>query len=261
MSTPRAPSSRSGAAEARLFDRYARDGDVAARDALVDLYLPLARHLAWRFGRGSAHAEDLVQVASLGLLKAIERFDPSRGLAFSSFATPTIVGELKRYFRDKGWAVRVPRELQERAVRVRRCADELESELGRPPPPHSWPSGSGATIEEVLEAREAGDAQHGLSFSRPSREADDGDEQTLGDRLGAEDHALSGAEDTVTIEGLMSHLDDRERAILRLRFHDDLTQSEIGQRIGISQMHVSRLLRQAITRLQILAQEGDRPAA
>jgi RNA polymerase sigma-B factor len=261
VSTPRAPSSRSGAAEARLFDRYARDGDVAARDALVDMYLPLARHLAWRFGRGSAHAEDLVQVASLGLLKAIERFDPGRGLAFSSFATPTIVGELKRYFRDKGWAVRVPRDLQERAVRVRRCAEELEGELGRAPTAAQLAERAGATIEEVLEAREAGDAQHGLSFSRPTRGADDGDEQTLGDRLGAEDHALSGAEDTVMIEGLMAHLDERERTILRLRFHEDLTQSEIGQQIGISQMHVSRLLRQALTRLRILAQDGDRPAA
>ena len=239
-----------------MFDRYVRDGDVAARDALVERYLPLARNLARRFGRDSPHAEDLVQVASLGLLKAIERFEPSRGLAFSSFATPTIVGELKRYFRDKGWAVRVPRDLQERTVRVRRSADELESELGRTPTAAELAERVGATVEEVLEARVAAGAQHGLSFSRPAGGADEGDDHTLGDTLGAEDQALSSVEDAATIDGLLSHLDDRERTILRLRFHDDLTQSEIGQQLGISQMQVSRLLRQSLARLHVFAHEG-----
>ena len=237
MSASRVPSSRSRTADDRLFARYVRDGDVAARDALVAQYLPLARHLARRFGRDRGHADDLFQVASLGLLKAIERFDPSRGLAFSSFATPTIVGELKRYFRDKGWAVRVPRDLQERAVRVRRCADDLESELGRTPTAAQLAERVGASVEDVLEAREAASAQHGLSLSRPADGADD-DERTLGDTLGGEDHALARAEDAAVIDGLMSHLGDREQRILRLRFHDDLTQSDIGRQLGITQMHV-----------------------
>jgi len=255
VSASRASSSRPGTADGRLFDRYVRHGDVAARDELVARYLPLARHLARRFGRDGPHAEDLFQVASLALLKAIERFEPSRGLAFSSFATPTIVGELKRYFRDKGWAVRVPRDLQERAVRVRRCAEELESELGRTPTAAELAERVGATVEEVLEAREAADAQHGLSLSRPAGGDGDVEERTLGDTLGAEDRALSGAEDSAMIDGLLSHLDDRARTILRLRFHEDMTQSEIGRELGISQMHVSRLMRQSLTRLQQLAQD------
>jgi RNA polymerase sigma-B factor len=255
VSASHIPLSRPGADEGRLFDRYVRDGDIAARDALVARYLPLARHLARRFGRDSTQAEDLVQVASLGLLKAIERFDPGRGLAFSSFATPTIVGELKRYFRDKAWAVHVPRDLQEMAVRVRRSADDLESELGRAPTAAELAERVGGSIEDVLEAREAASAQQCLSLSRPAGGADD-DEQTLGDTLATEDHALSRAEDTAMIDDLVKHLGDRERTILRLRFHDDLTQSEIGRQLGISQMHVSRLLRQSITRLRILAQDA-----
>ena len=255
MSASRTPPS---VVDARLFERYRRDGDTAARDALVTKYLPLARHLARRFGRGSTQSDDLFQVASLGLLKAIDRFEAGRGLAFTSFATPTIVGELKRYFRDKGWAVRVPRGLQEMAVKVRHVIDELESELGRAPTAIQVAERAGVSIEDVLEAREASTAQHGLSLSRPARGADD-DDQTLGDTLGLEDRGLSRAEDAATVSGLVSSLGERERTILRLRFHEDLTQAEIAQRLGISQMHVSRLLRQSLERLRILAEGPDGP--
>jgi RNA polymerase sigma-B factor len=233
----------------RLFERYRRTGDVAAREALVDRFLPLAKHLARRYGRDSWHAEDLVQVASLGLLKAIDRFDADRGIAFSSFATPTIVGELKRYFRDKSWTVRVPRELQELSLNVNRAADALEGELGRAPTAAQVADRVGVSVEHVLEARVAASARHGLSLERPGGDSDDED-ATLGDRLGVVDEDLSRAEDTVTVQRLMSSLAERERTILHLRFHEDLTQSEIAQRLGLSQMHVSRLIRQSITRLR-----------
>ena len=232
-----------------LFERYRRTGDLAARDALVARFLPLAKHLARRYGRDSYHADDLFQVASLGLLKAIDRFDADRGIAFSSFATPTIVGELKRYFRDKSWTVRVPRDLQDRTLNVQRAADELEGELGRVPTAAQVAERVGLTVEAVLEARVAASARHGLSLERPGGDGDD-EVSTLGDRLGGVDESLSRAEDTVTVERLMSCLAERERTILHLRFHEDLTQMEIAERLGLSQMHVSRLIRQSITRLR-----------
>jgi RNA polymerase sigma-B factor len=237
------------AEDRRLFERYRHNGDIAARDALVERFLPLAKHLARRYGRDSLHAEDLFQVASLGLLKAIDRFDPERNIAFSSFATPTIVGELKRYFRDKSWTVRVPRDLQELTLKVTRAADELEGELGRVPTAQQVADRIGVNVEQVLEARVAASARHGLSLERPGGDSDDED-ATLGDRLGAVDDALERAEDTVTVEGLLAGLAERERTILHLRFHEDLTQMEIAQRLGLSQMHVSRLIRQSITRLR-----------
>jgi RNA polymerase sigma-B factor len=236
----------------RLFHRYTRTRDPAARDALVTRFLPLARHLSRRYGYDSHHDDDLFQVASLGLLKAVERFDPARGIAFSSFATPTIVGELKRYFRDRAWIVRVPRDLQEATLKVRRLTDELERELGRPPTAAQVAQRAGISVEHVLEAREASGAQYGLSLDRPDR-AGEGDEQTLADRIGGDDRALAHAEDAATVERLMEALDERERTILRLRFHDDLTQAEIAEHMGISQMHVSRLIRRSITRLHVLA--------
>jgi RNA polymerase sigma-B factor len=236
----------------RLFERYRRTGEVAARDALVERFLPLAKHLARRYGRESQHAEDLVQVASLGLLKAIDRFDLDREIAFASFATPTIIGELKRYFRDKSWTVRVPRDLQELTLKVNRTADELEGELGRAPTAAQVADRVGVTVEEVLEARVAASARHGLSLDRPGGESDDED-ASLGDRLGVVDESLSRTEDAVTVERLMASLAERERTILHLRFHEDLTQMEIAQRLGLSQMHVSRLIRQSITRLRAAA--------
>jgi RNA polymerase sigma-B factor len=235
--------------------RYHRDGDPAAREQLVARFLPLARQLARRYQRGGEQLDDLVQVASLGLLKAVDRFDPERETAFSSFAVPTILGELKRHFRDKGWSVRVPRDLQEMAVKVDRVADEMSREIGRAPTPGEIAERIGASQEQVLEAREASGAYRAVSLDRPRTEDDD-ESDSYADAVGADDPGFRLAEDAATVERLMSVLSEREREVLRLRFEEDLTQSEIGQRVGVSQMHVSRLIRQSIARLREEADAG-----
>jgi RNA polymerase sigma-B factor len=242
----------------RLLDRYHRHGDQAAREALVQRFLPLARQLARRYQRGGEPLDDLVQVASLGLLKAIDRFEPDRPTAFSSFAVPTILGELKRHFRDKGWSVRVPRDLQELAVRVERETEELARQLGRAPTSAEVAEHMEISTEQVLEAREAAGAYRAVSLDR-SR--DDEDEDAVGDSMGIEDPGFGRAEDLATIERLLCVLSDREREVLRLRFGEDLTQSEIGARVGVSQMHVSRLIRQAVSRLREAAREPQDDAA
>jgi RNA polymerase sigma-B factor len=239
----------------RLFERYRRDGDPAAREALVERFLPLARQLARRYQRGGEQLDDLNQVASLGLLKAIDRYDPARQTAFSSFAVPTILGELKRHFRDKGWSVRVPRDLQELAVRIDRVSDELGRELGRAPTTAEIAERTGATTEQVLEAREAAGAYRAVSLDRP-RDDDDDEGEGVSATVGAEDPGYGVAEDAATVHRLMRVLTEREREVLRLRFEEDLTQSEIGERVGVSQMHVSRIIRQAIARLREAAERG-----
>jgi RNA polymerase sigma-B factor len=239
----------------RLLVRYHREGDPAAREQLVNRFLPLARQLARRYQRGGEQLDDLVQVASLGLLKAIDRFDPARETAFSSFAVPTILGELKRHFRDKGWAVRVPRDLQELAVKVDRVADEMSRELGRAPTPAEIAERTGTSLEQVLEAREASAAYRAVSLDRPRTDEED-EGESYADAVGAEDPGYRLAEDAATVQRLMRALSDREREVLRLRFEEDLTQSEIGQRVGVSQMHVSRLIRQSVARLR---EEAERP--
>ena len=245
------------AEDRRLLVRYHRDGDPAAREQLVERFLPLARQLARRYQRGGEQLDDLVQVASLGLLKAIDRFDPARETAFSSFAVPTILGELKRHFRDKGWSVRVPRDLQEMAVRVERIADEMSREVGRAPTPGEIAERTGASLEQVLEAREASAAYRAVSLDRP-RSDDDEDGDSYADAVGAEDPGFRLAEDAATVDRLMRVLSEREREVLRLRFEEDLTQSEIGQRVGVSQMHVSRLIRQSLDEMRT---ELDQPAS
>ena len=253
------PSAEDRAARAqedrRLLVRYHREGDPAAREQLVTRFLPLARQLARRYQRGGEQLDDLIQVASLGLLKAIDRFDPARETAFSSFAVPTILGELKRHFRDKGWSVRVPRDLQELAVKVDRVGDEMSRELGRAPTPAELAERTGTTLEQVLEAREASAAYRAVSLDRP-RSEDDEEGDSFADAFGVVDPGFGLAEDAATVERLMRVLSDREREVLRLRFEEDLTQSEIGQRVGVSQMHVSRLIRQSIARLR---DEADSP--
>jgi len=221
----------------------------------VERFLPLATGLARRYQRGVEPLDDLVQVASVGLLKAIDRFDAARGTAFSSFAVPTIAGELKRYFRDKGWALRVPRDLQELAQRVGRTTDRLVHELGRAPTVTDVAGALGITPEQVLEAREAATAFRAESLDRPCR--DDQDASPVVDTLGADEPGYLRAEQSATLEAMMRVLSDREREVLRLRFAEDLTQSEIGRRVGVSQMHVSRLLRQAVTRLRETAQASE----
>ncbi len=180
----------------RLLERYHENGDRAAREALVERFLPLARQLARRYQRGSEPLDDLIQVASLGLLKAIDRFDPARTSAFSSFAVPTILGELKRHFRDRGWSVRVPRDLQEMAVRVERVSDELSRGLGRAPTPAEIAENIGATSEQVMEAREAAGAYRAVSLDRPR---DDDEDEGMADTMGVEDPGFRLAEDAATV--------------------------------------------------------------
>jgi RNA polymerase sigma-B factor len=268
--TELAPAPTSGAPDAeqraarsaqdrRLLERYHREHDQSAREQLVQRFLPLARQLARRYQRGGEQLDDLVQVASLGLLKAIDRFDPERETAFSSFAVPTILGELKRHFRDKGWSVRVPRDLQEMAVKVDRLGDEMSRELGRAPTTTEIGERIGASAEQVLEAREAAGAYRAISLDRPrSEDSEEGD--PFAEAFGVEDPGFKQAEHAATVEQLMGALGDREREVLRLRFEEDLTQSEIGARVGVSQMHVSRLIRQSIARLRAEA-EGSGPPA
>ena len=236
----------------RLLLQYHEGGDATARDALVQRFLPLARQLARRYQRGGEPLDDLVQVASLGLLKAIDRFDPRRETAFSSFAVPTILGELKRHFRDKGWSVRVPRDLQELAVKLEPVGEELARELGRAPTPVEIAETIGVSAEQVLEAREAAGAYRAVSLDRP-RDDDDEDGAGIADAVGVDDPGYSVAEDAATVERLMRVLGDREREVLRLRFEEDLTQSEIGVRVGVSQMQVSRIIRQSVARLRAYA--------
>jgi RNA polymerase sigma-B factor len=242
-------------ADRELLVRYRRSGDPAAREQLVKRFLPLARQLARRYRRGGENLDDLVQVASLGLLKAIDRYDPSREAAFSTFAVPTIVGELKRHFRDKVWSVRVPRDLQELAVKVERVAEEMARELGRAPTPAEIATRTGTPLEQILEAREAAAARWTVSLDRPRSDDEQDGGDLFADAVGIEDPGFGIAETAATCSRLMRVLTDREREILRLRFEQDLTQSEIGSRLGLSQMHVSRLIRQSMARLR---EEADK---
>jgi RNA polymerase sigma-B factor len=243
----------------RLLQRLHHHGDPAAREALVQRFLPLARQLARRYQHGGEQLDDLIQVASLGLLKAIDRFDPARETAFSSFAVPTILGELKRHFRDKGWSVRVPRDLQELAVRVDRVTDELSRQLARAPSAAEIAEQIGTTTEQVLEAREASGAYRAVSLDR-TRDEDDENDSGMAAHVGIEDPGFRVAEDAATVERLMRVLSEREREVLRLRFAEDLTQSEIGVRVGVSQMHVSRLIRHAVAQLREAAEDDIKPA-
>jgi RNA polymerase sigma-B factor len=243
--------------ERRLFDRY-RNGDHAAHEALVQRFLPLARQLARRYEHSSEPLDDLVQVASVGLLKAIDRFDATRSIAFSSFAVPTILGELKRHFRDRGWWVRVPRDLQELAVRVEHVADDLASELRRAPTPDEIARHLGVGVDQVVEARTAAGAYRPTSLDRPR---DDGDGDDIVETIGAEDPGYHVTDDAATLDALMSVLGEREREVLRLRFAEDRTQVEIGDRVGVSQMHVSRLIRDSVDRLREAAGRDTAAAA
>jgi RNA polymerase sigma-B factor len=238
-----------------LFVRYGTSRDPADRDLLIERYLPLARQLARRYQRGQVPFDDLFQVACLGLLKAIDRFDPERGRAFSSYAVPTMAGEIKRHFRDRTWSVRVPRDLQELALKVERTASELSLSLRRQPTVAEIATAVGANDEEVLEALEAGSAYEATSLQ--SQVGDEGGSGTLGDSIGTDDGGFTRAEQRATLEELMRALTPREREVLRLRFAEDLTQSEIGERVGVSQMHVSRIIRHALAQLRTEASTPD----
>jgi RNA polymerase sigma-B factor len=236
-----------------LLERHWAEPSDVTREALVARYLPLAQHLARRYPAGGEE-EDLLQVASLGLLNAIDRYDPSRGIAFSSFAVPTILGELKRYFRDHGWSVRPPRDVQELAGKLGPAADTLTARLRRAPTSDELARECGVSVEEVLEARAAATAHRPVPLDRPS----DGEavaEPAGG--LGKEDPALAGVENALAFESWLAVLPERERLILRLRFREGWRQWEIGEYLGVSQMHVSRLIRQSLAAVQ---ETGDRRA-
>ena len=234
----------------RLLLRYHHEGDLAARDELVVRFMPLARQLASRYRNAGEPQEDLVQVACLGLLKAVDRFEPDRGHAFTKYAVPTMLGELKRHFRDKGWAVHVPRTTQELALKVSEALGALPARLGRSPTPRDVAREIGAPVEDVLEAMEAATAYEAASLDapRPGSEDEDGG-WSYGDSVAVEEHGYELVEINEALRGTVSALPDRERMILRLRFEEDLTQAEIAERIGVSQMHVSRLLRRSLDRL------------
>ena len=240
------------APEQALLVRYHRAGDLAAREELVERCLPFARDLARRYSYTDESFDDLVQVASVGLIKAIDRFDPDRGAKFTSFAAPTILGELKRHFRDKGWALHVPRELQERTLAVTRETEALSKSLGRSPKVREVANSLGCSLEAVLEAQEASASYEAASLDAPTSREDD-EAASLIDMLGDEDSAYELVESRDAIASTWKALPDVERKVLELRFMHDLNQREIGDRIGYSQMHVSRLLRRALRRLETAA--------
>ena len=226
-----------------LLIAYHRTGDESAREqALVEL-MPLVRALAARYAGRGEPLEDLVQVGSLGLIKAVDRFDVDRGVEFSSYAVPTIVGEIRRHFRDKAWAMHVPRRLKELSVRLSRLLDELTNELGRSPTISELAEAAGAEEEEVIDALDSSHAYSTRSLHAPFD--DDGDD-TLADRLGVEERGYVDVEEGSLVDAGLDTLEERERRIVELRFFHELTQSQIAAELGISQMHVSRLLRRAL---------------
>lgn len=235
------------------FARYAESHSPELREELLTAHLGLAEYLARRFDSRGEPLDDLVQVASLALLKAIDRFDPTRGVEFSTFATHTIVGELKRHFRDRGWSVRAPRRLQELYLRLGGLVGDLSQSLGRSPTIAELAREAGVSEEEVLEALEAGQAYRTGSLESGPDEEGDG----VADRLGETDSGYEQAEDRALLAPLVSHLPRREQEIIRLRFEEGLTQSEIARRLGLSQMHVSRLLARSLATLRRLALDGS----
>jgi RNA polymerase sigma-B factor len=232
----------------RLLLRYHRDGDLRAREQLIERCIPLARQLAARYRHAGEPYEDLVQVACVGLVKAVDRFDPERGRPFVKYAVPTMLGELKRHFRDKGWSVHVPRATQELVLKVGDALGKLPAKLGRSPCPRDVAKAVGAPVEDVLEALEAATAYEATSLDAP-RPGDDEEGWTWGDSVSQEERGYNLVEIGETLRGTLEALPARERLILRLRFDHDLTQAEIAERVGVSQMHVSRLLRRSLDRL------------
>jgi len=239
-------------ADDELLDAYHFDRDPGAREELVRRFLPFARKLALRYVHSREPLDDLVQVASVGLLNAIERFEPGRGKKFTSFAAPTIMGELKRHFRDKGWTVHVPRDLQERALAVSRHTERLSALLGRSPTLDELAEALDCSIEQVMEAIDAAHNYHPASLDAPVTH-DGEDRCPLAETLGNDDQGFELAEQRQALAASWSSLSEVEREVLGLRLVHELTQREISQRIGCSQMHVSRLLRRSMTRLDAAA--------
>ena len=232
-----------------LFRRFKEEGDMDAREKLVMSHLNLVRFIANKFKNRGEPIDDLVQVGYLGLLKAIDRFDPSRGLEFTTFATPTIMGEIKRHFRDKGWSVRVPRRLQELSAKVNQATDTLTSQLQRSPTIAEIADYLDATVDEVLEAMESSSAYSSVSLEAPSG-ADDDDTPSVIDRYATEDSDLAFTDDRIIIEEALASFSPRERDVIEMRFLKGMTQIEIAEKLGISQVQVSRLLRRTLKKIQ-----------
>ncbi|MEV0991347.1 RNA polymerase sigma factor SigF [Streptomyces sp. NPDC049949] len=244
------PRDRSGARALFIELRALPDGSVEKaelRNRLVRMHLPLVEHLARRFRNRGEPLDDLTQVATIGLIKSVDRFDPDRGVEFSTYATPTVVGEIKRHFRDKGWAVRVPRRLQELRLSLTTATAELSQQHGRSPTVHELAERLGISEEEVLEGLESANAYSTLSLDVPDT---DDESPAVADTLGAEDEALEGVEYRESLKPLLEGLPPREKRILLLRFFGNMTQSQIAQEVGISQMHVSRLLARTLAQLR-----------
>ena len=238
-------------ADRELLRRYHKRGDLEARERLIEQYLPLVRSLARRYSYRGEQLEDLVQVGCIGLIKAIDRFYIDRGVELTTYATPNIIGEIKRHFRDKGWSVRVPRGLQELNVRLSHLVEELTIQLERSPTIAELAKAASVEEEEVLEALESGQAYATLSLSAPGGGGgDDGSDLDPLESLGEIEHEYEVSEDRAVLAPGLRALDDRERRILHLRFYEGLTQSQIAQQVGISQMHVSRLIRRALEKIR-----------
>lgn len=232
-----------------LFRRYKEEGDMDAREKLVMSHLNLVRFLANKFKNRGEAIDDLMQVGYLGLLKAIDRFDPARGLEFTTYATPTIMGEIKRHFRDKGWSVRVPRRLQELSAKVNQATDELTTELQRSPTVEEIARYLDATVDEVLEAMESSSAYSSVPLEAPGS-SDSDDAPSVLDRYASEDSELAFTDDRLVIEEALAGFSPREREVIELRFVKGMTQIEIAQKLGISQVQVSRLLRRTLKKIQ-----------
>jgi RNA polymerase sigma-B factor len=234
------------------FERFAATRDETLRDELITAHLGLAQHLARRFANRGEPLDDLVQVASIGVVKSVDRFDPGRGVEFSTFAARTILGELKRHFRDKGWAVRAPRRIQELYLEIGHASAELVQKLGRSPTMDELAEKTGATVEAVIEATEAGSGYRTASLDAPSRA-----ERGGGEVVGEDDDGFDEVDNRALLLPALGSLPEREQTILRLRFESGLTQSEIATRIGVSQMHVSRLLTASLRRLREQIEHSD----
>jgi RNA polymerase sigma-B factor len=242
--------------DAELLRRYHEHGDVQARQQLIERHIEFVRRLASRYARRGEQLDDLTQVGCVGLIKAIDRFDGGFGASLTTYAAPNILGEIKRHFRDRGWSVRVPREIQELNVKLTKVVDDLTTKLGRSPRVDELAAATGATVEHVLEALESSSAYAAMSLDDSPGPDDEGGPMAT---LGGEDQGFERSEQRLTLATGIQRLPARERTILHLRFFEGLTQSEIAEQIGISQMHVSRLIRNSLARMRRELEGSERP--
>ena len=240
-----------------LFRLYKEEGDEEAREQLIVSHLNLVRFLASKFKNRGEPLDDLVQVGNIGLIKAIDRFDTERGLEFTTFATPTILGEIKRHFRDKGWSVRVPRRLQELSAKVGQATDDLTKQLQRSPTTEELADYLGTTVDEVLEAMESSSAYSPVPLEAGGTEEDDA--PSVIDHYASEDADLGSADDRMAIEQALEEVSPREREIIRMRFDEGLTQAEIAEKLGVSQVQISRLLRRTLQKMREAMDPESRP--